>query len=179
MTTDLNEDEILEVLKIIDESNFEELRLETDNLKLVLRKSAGASSSAAFGRANLQETPMESTKPVVSERPVRIVEGREYAALTPTPAPIEGGLVAVKAPVLGIFFRSFRPGAPPFVEEGTSVKENDTVCIIEVMKVFNTVTAGVRGVVAKVSVDNGQTVEFGQTLFLIRPDGTHEKEFGA
>jgi acetyl-CoA carboxylase biotin carboxyl carrier protein len=174
MATDLNEDEILQILKIIDESNFDELSLETDNLKLVLRKSGGASSIQELRNVPLRHIPLDSTKPVASEENVPLVGHKEYPAVTPSPAPIEVGLVPVKAPILGIFYRSPSPGASRFVEEGTSVMENDKVCIIEVMKVFNSVAAGVRGVVVKVCAETGQLVEFGQTLFLIRPDGGHE-----
>jgi acetyl-CoA carboxylase biotin carboxyl carrier protein len=80
----------------------------------------------------------------------------------------------VKAPVLGIFYRAPSPGATPFVEVGSQVTENDIVCTIEVMKVFNAVSAGVRGVVARVCVENGATVGYGETLFLIRPEGESE-----
>ncbi|MEI9476625.1 MAG: biotin/lipoyl-containing protein [Deltaproteobacteria bacterium] len=174
MATDLNEDEILQILKIIDESNFDELSLETDNLKLVLKKSGGASSIQELRNVTLRQIPLDSTKPVASEENVPFVGHKESPAVTRSPAPLEDGLVPVKAPVMGIFYRSPSPKAPRFVEEGTSVTENDRVCIIEVMKVFNSVAAGVRGVVVKVCAENGQLVEFGQTLFLIRPDGEQE-----
>ncbi len=168
MSADLNDDEILEIAKIIDESDFDELDLETENLKLVLRKRGDVRPAQELQHLNLQQHPPDVPKAAPAKRQI-----------TAAPAPLEEGLVAVKSPVLGIFYRSVRPGAPHFVEEGAPVKENDTVCIIEVMKVFNTVAAGVRGVVARICAENGQTVELGQTLFLIRPDGEHERQFEA
>ncbi|MCK5011747.1 MAG: acetyl-CoA carboxylase, biotin carboxyl carrier protein, partial [Deltaproteobacteria bacterium] len=104
---------------------------------------------------------------------------KKHSTVSPSVDHPEEGLVSVKAPVLGIFYTTPRPGAPPFVKEGASVNENDTVCIIEVMKVFNSVSAGVRGEVAKVCVRNGQMVEFGQTLFLIRAEGEDQGSSGA
>jgi acetyl-CoA carboxylase biotin carboxyl carrier protein len=175
MGTDLNEDEILQILKIVDESDFDELCLETENQKLVLRKSAGASSIQELRNVNPQRIlPIDSTKPLASVENAPSINRKEYFTETTAVSPSEAGLVPVKAPVLGIFYIAPRPGAPPFVEEGKSVTEDDTVCTIEVMKVFNSVVAGLRGVVAKVCARNGQTVEYGQTLFLIRPEGDHQ-----
>jgi acetyl-CoA carboxylase biotin carboxyl carrier protein len=90
--------------------------------------------------------------------------------------PPEGldGAILIQAPVLGTFYRSPKPGAPPFVEVGQRVTEDDVLCIIEVMKLFNTVKAGVRGRIAKILAENGQMVEFQQPLFLIQPDPEKE-----
>ncbi|MBI2152179.1 MAG: acetyl-CoA carboxylase biotin carboxyl carrier protein, partial [Candidatus Rokubacteria bacterium] len=75
----------------------------------------------------------------------------------------------VKAPMVGIFYRAPAPGAPPFVEVASLVTENDTVCIIEVMKLMNSIRAGCRGRVVEICVENGAVVEFGQTLMVIEP----------
>jgi len=73
--------------------------------------------------------------------------------------------------MVGTFYRAPSPGAAPFVNVGDSVKEGQTVCIIEAMKLMNEIEAEVRGRVAQISVENGQPVEYGQTLFLIDPQG--------
>lgn len=73
----------------------------------------------------------------------------------------------VKSPMVGTFYRSSAPGAPAFVEVGQSIKEGDTLCIIEAMKLLNEIDADVSGVVTKILVENGQPVEFGQPLFVI------------
>ena len=75
--------------------------------------------------------------------------------------------MAIKAPVLGTFYATPKPGAPPFVEVGQLVAEDDVVCLIEVMKLFNTVKAGVRGRIVKICVEQAQMVEFQQPLFLL------------
>ena len=73
----------------------------------------------------------------------------------------------VKSPMVGTFYRSASPGAPPFIEQGAVVKAGDTLCIIEAMKLLNEIEADVGGTVKKILVDNGQPVEYGQPLFII------------
>ena len=93
--------------------------------------------------------------------------------LIPTPARTarapEDGLVEVLSPLLGVFYRAPKPGEPPFVEVGQFVEDDTIVGIVEVMKLMNSVTAGVRGVVTHVLADNAQLVEPGQPLVGIRP----------
>jgi acetyl-CoA carboxylase biotin carboxyl carrier protein len=78
-------------------------------------------------------------------------------------------LVAVEAPMVGTFYRSPKPDAPPFVAEGDVVKEGQVLCIVEAMKLMNEIEAKVSGRIVKVVVENGQPVEFGQSLFLMEP----------
>jgi acetyl-CoA carboxylase biotin carboxyl carrier protein len=101
----------------------------------------------------------------------------------PASAPVNGGAPAaaapvaveaaepaghvVKSPMVGTFYRSSSPGAPAFVEVGASVKQGDTLCIIEAMKLLNEIDADVSGTITKILVENGQPVEFGQPLFVI------------
>jgi len=73
----------------------------------------------------------------------------------------------VKSPMVGTFYRSSAPGSPAFIEVGSNVKEGDTLCIIEAMKLLNEIDSDVSGVVTKILVENGQPVEFGQPLFII------------
>jgi acetyl-CoA carboxylase biotin carboxyl carrier protein len=82
----------------------------------------------------------------------------------------EPGLTAIKSPMVGTFYSAASPDAKPFVSVGSAVDEETDVCIIEAMKVFNNIKAECRGTIAKVLVSNGQTVEFGQILFQVRPD---------
>lgn len=82
-----------------------------------------------------------------------------------TPAEPQGNVV--KSPMVGTFYRSASPGTPPFVEIGSAIKEGDTLCIIEAMKLLNEIEADVSGVVTHILVENGQPVEFGQPLFVI------------
>jgi acetyl-CoA carboxylase biotin carboxyl carrier protein len=89
----------------------------------------------------------------------------EPAAAISAPAEIAGHVV--KSPMVGTFYRASAPGAPSFVEVGSSVKEGDTLCIIEAMKLLNEIDADATGVIKEILVENGQPVEFGQPLFVI------------
>src|SRR5207253_1223404 len=92
------------------------------------------------------------------------------SASTASPATSdEQGLHAIKSPMVGTFYAAASPDAKPFVSVGSHVDEETDVCIIEAMKVFNNIKAECRGTISKVLVTNGQTVEFGQPLFLVKP----------
>ena len=75
----------------------------------------------------------------------------------------------MRAPMLGLFYRASAPGENPFVEVGQRVRADDTVCLIEVMKLFNSIRAGVDGEIVKIPAENGAMVEFDQPLIYIRP----------
>jgi acetyl-CoA carboxylase biotin carboxyl carrier protein len=98
-----------------------------------------------------------------------------YAAPAPASAPVEAPAPVaavetghvVKSPMVGTFYRSSAPGAAAFVEVGATVKEGDTLCIIEAMKLLNEIDSDISGTVTKILVENGQPVEFGQPLFVI------------
>jgi acetyl-CoA carboxylase biotin carboxyl carrier protein len=79
------------------------------------------------------------------------------------------GLIPIKSPMVGTFYAASAPDAKPFVTVGSRVDEDTDVCVIEAMKVFNNIKAEAKGFIAKVLVTNGQTVEFGQSLFLVKP----------
>jgi acetyl-CoA carboxylase biotin carboxyl carrier protein len=96
----------------------------------------------------------------------------QYASPAPAAAPVAVAAAeptghVVKSPMVGTFYRSSAPGSPAFVEVGSAVKEGDTLCIIEAMKLLNEIDSDVSGVVTKILVENGQPVEFGQPLFVI------------
>lgn len=175
----LNEDDVKQIIKFIDESKFEELHLNIGDLKLFVSKRRGG--------AQLQklEPPASDQNDSTVPAPPAAEAIAAQAAASPFEPPQGGrgqgqaaeaelladeGLVPISAPTLGIFYRASKPGAPPFVEEGSLVSESDTVCIIEVMKLFNHIKAGLRGRVAKICADNGQMVEHNQILFLIEPE---------
>lgn len=172
----LNEDEIFQILRLVDESSIDELYLEIEGLKLTVRKGANKKVNQKLTPActepsnsiSLEEpTPTESSQRADKRIFVSHVNGvKRYDNRTIVK---EDGLMPVKAPLLGIFYRSPEPGAPPFVEVGTYVTEGTTVCVIELMKLFNAVKAGVKGRIAKICVENAQMVEYQQTLFLIEP----------
>ena len=89
----------------------------------------------------------------------------------PPPAAVDedAGLIPIKAVMVGTFYAAAAPDAKPFVQVGSAVDEETDVCVIEAMKVFNTIKAECRGTIARIVAANGQPVEFGQTLFLVKP----------
>jgi acetyl-CoA carboxylase biotin carboxyl carrier protein len=158
----IDQDDVIQILRMLEESTFDELHLEMGGLKLVASK-GGKKGSPAEG---LKSDDHESTESRAAAGPH--LQAGEEKPDAPQPSEVEeNGLIAIKAPMLGTFYRAPKPGAPPFVEVGRPVSEDDSVCIIEVMKLFNTVKANVRGRIAKICAENGQMVEYQQTLFLV------------
>jgi len=170
MTQGLNEEEILQILKIVDETKVEELCLEIGNQKLVIKKHSDISTLVSTSSTESRPAAVKF-QPALSTEKAKPQNPEQQLAAKQDRTPAEPGLVPVKAPVLGIFYRAPSPGAKPYVQEGSKVTEDDIVCMIEVMKVFNAVAAGVGGTIVKVCVENGETVGYGETLFLIRPGG--------
>lgn len=95
--------------------------------------------------------------------------GSVASAPPPASSDSDAGLIPIKSPMVGTFYAAPSPDAKPFVQVGSVVDEDTDVCVIEAMKVFNTIKAECRGTIAKVLVANGSTVEFGQVLFLVKP----------
>lgn len=102
--------------------------------------------------------------------PVAIPAASAPSAAKPAEKPSEdANFLAIKSPMVGTFYSSPSPDAKPFVSVGSTIGDDSDVCIIEAMKVFNNIKAECKGTIAKILVSNGQTVEFGQTLFLVKP----------
>ncbi len=104
---------------------------------------------------------------VVISQPSAVVSSESAGT---TDAQVSGNLVEVTAPMVGTFYRAPAPDAEPFVKEGDKVEVGQVLCIIEAMKLMNEIKSEVSGVVEKILVENGQPVEYGQVLFLIRPE---------
>jgi acetyl-CoA carboxylase biotin carboxyl carrier protein len=110
--------------------------------------------------------------PVVSGGPTHAPQPHSAPNLPPTgsaPVDEDAGLVAIKSPMVGTFYAAPSPDAKPFVQVGSTVDEETDVCVIEAMKVFNNIKAETRGTISKIMVTNGQTVEFGTVIFLVKP----------
>lgn len=155
--------DITDILKTAHGLGYRRFRLEQAGLVLEADYEAGG--------------PGVSPPPAVSvaAAPTAPPPAAEAAIRTPPPAPAgpavagRAGLVAVSAPMTGTFYRSPSPGAAPFIEEGTEVGPNDVVCIIEVMKLFNSIRAGVHGRVVEIAVANEGAVTAGQAVLWIEP----------
>jgi acetyl-CoA carboxylase biotin carboxyl carrier protein len=161
---ELTEDDVLHILKLIDESKFDYFQLEVGELKITVSKGdpiplSSNTPTAAVTHAP-SPAPAEARKAPVAPSPQKEA---------PKPVTIPEGLVPITAPILGTFYVAPEPGAPPFVSVGATVTEDTTVGLIEVMKVFNSVRSAVKGVITELVVQNGQFVEYGQPLYLVKP----------
>jgi acetyl-CoA carboxylase biotin carboxyl carrier protein len=149
----LNAKDVAEILKALESSSFDTLDLELNGVKLQLRRGAA-------GAANAQG--------VAPVRQPAVAAPATAASAPNMMAP--PGTSAVPAPLLGIFYHAPKPGEPPFVEVGARVEAESIIGIIEVMKLMNSVRAGVCGTVVAIPARNGELVEYGETLLFVRPD---------
>ncbi|VTU18379.1 Biotin carboxyl carrier protein of acetyl-CoA carboxylase [Variovorax sp. PBL-H6] len=147
------------LIDLVSESNISELEITETEGKVRIVK-AGAAAPIQY----VQAVPAPLASPVAGAAPAGAIAAAAPAAAVPEAAPT--GHV-VKSPMVGTFYRSSSPGAPAFVEVGSQVKEGDTVCIIEAMKILNEIEADKSGTVTQILGENGQAVEYGQPLFII------------
>lgn len=177
---ELTEEEITQILQLIDGSDFNKLHLQMGDLKLTIMKGEHRGSVQPTDRSELNNqlnkvTVQADTETALDEE-VQEEEAEAQERHAGDVSVVEEGLVPIKASMLGIFYRKPEPGAPPYVDIGSFVEEDTTVCLLEVMKVFSAVRAGVRGYIRKICAESGDVVESGQTLFLVEPVGTETKE---
>jgi acetyl-CoA carboxylase biotin carboxyl carrier protein len=169
----IGQDEVIEILKIISESSFDELHLEMEDFKLILKKYGDGRSVQEVEHVPTElreKEPVDEPRalPAEDEEPeAEIISESDMQKAGAIVGVEKEGYLPIKAPMLGTFYKAPKPGAPPFVEVGQLVGKDDTVCIIEVMKLFNTVKAGVRGRIAEILVEDAEMVEYQQTLFLV------------
>ena len=140
--------DVAEIMRLLEDSSFDSLSLEIDGMKLHLQRSSAK--------------PTMQTAPPAATAPPRLAKKHK--------PPSEPGLCEVPSPLLGFFYRAPRPSEPPFVEVGSHVEEDTVIGIIEVMKLMNTVQAGVKGVVVEILSENGAAVEYGEILLRVRPE---------
>ena len=145
----LTYDDLVQIVELIKTtSQFSEFRLKVGDIEVSLKRANG------------------EARPVV---PVVSAPQRSTAPAEKKDVSVSENLHAVHAPMVGTFYRSPAPGQPPFVELGQAVEPDSIVCIIEVMKLMNSIEAGVRGVVREIRVANAAAVEFGEVLMVIEP----------
>jgi acetyl-CoA carboxylase biotin carboxyl carrier protein len=171
--------ELRALLRAIEDGGWEYARVEIDGVTLTVSSDADfvaleAATSPTSTTSTPPTTPAVDTVPVEPDTPV--ASGPTEAESAPDGGPQSGPAAPrsadahkVTAPSIGLFWRSPKPGAPPFVEVGDRVGAEDTVCIIEVMKLMTHVSAGVAGVVRAIHVSNGDMVEHGTALLDIEP----------
>jgi acetyl-CoA carboxylase biotin carboxyl carrier protein len=149
--------DVAEIMRLVEQSGFDELNLEIDGTKISLRRGAGSAPTAP-------SIPLPPTAATSAAAP-------GLAGAAAPRAPTDPNSETLPAPLLGTFYRAPKPGAPPFVEVGAQVSEDTIVGIIEVMKLMNTVRAGIRGTVTEILAVDGALVEFGEPLMRVRKTG--------
>lgn len=144
-----------ELVKLMVENDLTEIDLGDENEKVVVKRGVGGQ----FVSPQLPPQMMQAAQP-----------GAPAAGSAPAEPPVddEAGLHAITSPMVGTFYSGPDPESPPFIKKGTEVDNESVVCIVEAMKVFSEIKAECRGTVEKVCVNNGDPVEYGQTLFLVR-----------
>ncbi|HVW18186.1 MAG TPA: biotin/lipoyl-containing protein [Solirubrobacteraceae bacterium] len=157
----LGDDDVHEILRIIDEEGPAEVRVESRGLKIHIVRDGGAGAVVPRQVEGPSASGSGPDKPV-GARPPR------PARLTEAPAR-SSSAVAVAAPMMGVFYVAEAPGKPPFVQVGDRVEPASVVGIVEVMKMMNSVEAGVAGTVVEVCVGNAEMVEEGQALVMVEP----------
>jgi acetyl-CoA carboxylase biotin carboxyl carrier protein len=151
--------DVEEIMKLLEGSTFDRLSLEVDGLKLELERGGGGAP-----RAPRAAPAAPAAQPAAAAA----------APAAPPPAAPAGareeGLVEISSPLLGIFYRAPKPGEAPFVDVGSRVDTETVIGIVEVMKLMNSVSAGVSGEIVEIVGRNGELVEHGELLMLVRPD---------
>jgi acetyl-CoA carboxylase biotin carboxyl carrier protein len=152
-------EQLKHILELVREHNLAEFEIEQEGLRLKVRRDSGSAGMSAAGApaavAGLLAAPAAAAPPTpVPESTAAEEEGIELAV--------------VKSPIVGTFYRSPEPGAPAFVEGGTTVKKGQVLCIIEAMKLMNEIDSEYEGEIVNIYVENGQPVQYGERLFAIR-----------
>lgn len=164
---ELTSEDVRDILRLLDGLPYGELTLETASFRLSLRRDAAGGwtqttqvlAEPRLSAADAAAADAAAATAVSADRPA--AASRE---------PVEEGLLDVRAPLLGTFYRAPRPGAPSFVTVGSEVRPDTVVCILETMKLMNSVTAGVTGTIAEILLDNAQFAEQGAVLMRVREE---------
>lgn len=156
-----------ELIKLVDQSSITDFEYEFDGHKVSMKK--GSQQAQAVAYTVQEEGNRDSLIPAVSGIPFTPVQ--EQAPVTEKAAEKETeGLHKIVSPMVGTFYSSPSPDSDAYVKSGSKVSETSVVCIVEAMKLMNEIEAEVRGEIVEVLVENGQLVEYGQALFLVKPE---------
>ena len=160
--------EIREIIKLVDASSIDEFVYEADGAKVKLKKKGGVTEVVAPKKeaASSPVAVASAPAPVAAPAPAPKVE-------VPAPAtPVENNteLHKITSPMVGTFYQSPNPESPAFVKVGDKVSDETIVCIVEAMKLFNEIEAEIKGEIVEILVQDGQLVEYGQPLFLVKAE---------
>ncbi len=161
--------EVRELIKLIDGSNIEEFEYEADGATIKLKKPSN--SVVTYEAAQVVETRVVPEQVVAPAAPVAVAAPAAAPVAVAEPvAPVaaDDTLVKITSPMVGTFYASSSPDSPAYVKVGDRVSDETVICIVEAMKLFNEIEAEVSGEIVEILVKNGQLVEYGQPLFLVR-----------
>lgn len=153
--------EIKELIKLVDQTSVHEIEIENEGARLAIRK-PGRTEVVNVQTASIPHTYVPAPAPAAA--PSVPSEAQQPAGRDLS------GLHQIVSPMVGTFYRAPSPDAPSFVNEGDKVHDKTVVCILEAMKLMNPLEAEVKGEIVEVLAQNGQLVEFGQPLFLVKPE---------
>ncbi|RLQ92135.1 acetyl-CoA carboxylase biotin carboxyl carrier protein [Planomicrobium sp. Y74] len=159
--------EIREIIKLVDGSSINEFTYEAEGTKIKLKKNGGviAESTAAAPVQSAPAAPQAPAAPAAPESPAKEEKAADQAADTGSS---DANTHQILSPMVGTFYQSPSPEEPAYVQVGTKVTADQVVCIVEAMKLFNEIEAEVDGEIAEILVKDGQLVEYGQPLFLVK-----------
>ena len=155
-------EDIERILELVRQHDLAEFEMERDGLKLRIRK-AGAGFPPLAAPVQVAHVPVPLP---IAQSQAAPAPSAPAAAVEPDEESVE--LAVVKSPIVGTFYRSPEPGAPPFVEIGQRVKKDQVLCIIEAMKLMNEITSEYEGEIVSAYVENGKPVQYGERLFAIK-----------
>jgi len=160
----MNLKELKELIEFLEEKNIAEFELERGDVKVRIRRAGEPPALHAHGEPRFYAVPpAPAAAPEIGTVPMAA------ASAPPAPPAPEEGLHTVKSPIVGTFYEAPSPGAPPFVKAGDQVEVGQVLCIVEAMKLLNEIECDVAGEIVKKLASNGQPIEYGQELFVIRP----------
>lgn len=163
----LSQEDIITIVETVHKTGYQYFNLETDGFSLTIGESPAIAPADKETQAGRE--PLAESSDVTSA--LESTSAQKQSSAEPSPL-AKSTDVTVEAPVVGLFYRSPAPDDPPFIQEGDNVKAGDTLGLIEVMKVYNSVASSVDGTVVKILVGDREGVEFGQPLVIIRPSET-------
>jgi acetyl-CoA carboxylase biotin carboxyl carrier protein len=155
----MNLDDIRQILDLVREHDLAELEIERDGLKVRVRKAGDRVTLVPPAVPVVAPAPVNAAPPAAAPAPVPAVPAEESPGVD---------LAVIKSPLVGTFYRSAEPGAPPFVDVGDAVRKGQVLCIIEAMKLMNEIESDCDGEISAVYVENGRPVQFGDRLFAVK-----------
>jgi acetyl-CoA carboxylase biotin carboxyl carrier protein len=164
--------EIRELIKLVDQSSIDEFVYENDGSKIQMKKNTAATVTTVqqVPQAAVQVAPVTHAAPVAAVEAAPVQVQAQEAIAAPSNKQETANLHKITSPMVGTFYGSPTPDADAYVKAGSTVTKDSIVCIVEAMKLFNEIEAEVNGEIVEVLVKNGQLVEYGQPLFLVKPE---------